>query len=301
MRRRIPPSLAVAALMVSGLVIVLLLPAFADLPHPQQGVLLQMDGTRLAAPPYRPGQLGYALGSDLVGRDYLSRLVYGARTTLGLALMINLIRFAAGVPAGLWAGWRGGWPARAVQAAATGFGALPALVLVLVAARGLWPFFLGGRQWMIAYVLILALSGAPRIAEQVRRRAEEVLLMPHVEAAVAVGARPARIIRRHVLPVMRGDLLVMAPSEMGWVLMIMAQLALFGVHPGGAVEVETITGNIYYVEYMAEWGQMLGTNREFLLQYPWLPIYPGIALGLSAATFHLLAEGLRERDLRDRI
>ncbi len=296
--RRIPPSLVIGLVMLAGLGLLLVLPVFYDLPHPQQGVLLQFEGTRLAAPPYRPGQLGYPLGSDLVGRDYLSRLVHGARTTLGLALAISLIRFAAALPAGLWAGWRRGWLAGAVQAAATGFGSLPTLVLVFIAMRGVWPLLAGSGGWMMAYVAMLGLAGAPRIAEQVRRRTEEIILMPHVEAAQAIGARPARIVWRHVLPVMRGDLLVMAPSEMAWVLMIMAQLALFGIHPGGEVQIETITGNVYTVEYMAEWGQMLGTNRAFLLQYPWLPIYPGLALGLSAATFHLLAEGLRERDLQ---
>jgi len=298
MRRRIPFSLAAALLMLAGLAAVLLLPWFCDLPHPQEGVLLQQEGRRLAAPPYRPGQLGYVLGSDLVGRDQLSRLVYGARTTLGLALAVNLIRFAVGLPAGLWAGWRRGWPAGAVQAVANGFGSLPALVLALVALRGLSPLLYGTAGWMAAYVAMLGLTGAPRIAEQVRRRAEEILLLPHVEAAVAVGARPGRIVRRHVLPLMRGDLLVMAPSEMGWVLMIMGQLALFGIYPGGEVTVETVTGNVYVVEYLAEWGQMLGANMRFLLRYPWLAVYPALALGLSAAAFHLLAEGLRERDLQ---
>lgn len=295
--RRIPLSLIIGLVLLGGLGVVLLLPFLCDLPHPQQGVLLQMEGRRLVAPPYQPGQLGYVLGSDFLGRDYWSRLVYGARITVGLALMINLIRFALALPVGLQAGWRRGWLARAVQAAAAGFGSLPALVLVYIVLRGLWPFFLGGNAWMVAYVLVLGLAGAPRIAEQVRRRTEEIALMPHVEAVQALGARPARILRRHVLPIMRADLLVMAPSEMAWVLMIMAQLAVFGVHPGGAVQVETISGNIAVAEYLPEWGQMLGTNIPYLLSYPWLPFYPGLAIGLTAAGFHLLAEGLRERDL----
>nr|PZN70677.1 MAG: ABC transporter permease [Bacillota bacterium] len=263
-------------------------------------MLLQREGARLVAPPYRPGQLGYVLGSDFLGRDYLSRLVYGARTTLGLALAINLVRFAVALPAGLWAGGRRGLPARILQVAASGFGALPALILALMAMRGVRPLLLGANAWMVAYVLMLGLTGAPRIAEQVRRRTEEVALMPHVEAARALGARPFRILVRHVLPLLRGDLLVMVPSEIAWVLMIMAQLALFGVYPGGFVVVETISGNIAVAEYLPEWGQMLGTAWLYLRQYPWLALCPGLALGLTAAGFHLLAEGLRQRDLRFR-
>jgi len=293
-----PLALWIGLVLLAGLALVLVWPLFGDLPHPQQGVLLQMEGKRLVAPPYRPGQLGYPLGSDLVGRDYLSRLVYGARMTLGIALSINLIRFAGAVPLGLWAGWRRGWAAAVVQAAATGFGSIPALVLVFITLRGLRPLLPGDNAWLIGYVLVLGLAGMPRIAEQVRRRTQEIALMPHVESAQAVGAGTLRILRRHILPVMRGDLLVMVPSEMAWVLMIMAQLALFGVFVGGWVQVETITENIYIVEYIPEWGQMLGANRQFLLQYSWLAIYPGLALGITAAAFHLLAEGLRVRGLR---
>lgn len=295
--RRLPLALWIGLILLGGLAFLLVYPLLGDLPHPQQGVLLLMDGKRLAAPPYRPGQLGYPLGSDFVGRDYLSRIVYGARTTLGLALAINLMRFAAAVPVGLWAGWRGGWAASAVQAAATGLGSIPSLVLVFISLRGLRPLLPGESAWVVAYVLVLGLAGAPRIAEQVRRRTEEIAVMPHVESAQAVGAEPLRILARHILPVMRGDLLVMAPSEMAWVLMIMAQLALFGIYLGGSVQIESITGNMYIVEYLPEWGQMLGANRARLLQYPWLPVYPGLALGISAAAFHLLAEGLRVRGL----
>jgi len=295
--RRLNLPLLVGFVLCLGLVVMLLLPEWITLPDPHMGVYIQMDGRRLRLAPFAPGEFGYVLGSDMVGRDVLSRVIYGARYTLGLAALVNLLRVAVALPAGLRAGWAGGRSGRLVRAAAVGFGSIPALAMVAMTLGGLRWLIPGQAGWLAVYVAMLVLSGAPRMAEQVRRRVEEILIMPHVEAARALGATPGRILRRHVLPLMRADILVMLSSEMAWVLLLMGQLAVFGIYVGGTVAVRG-EGWVMAVEYLPEWGQMLGANRYNILRAPWIAFYPGLALGLAAATFHLLAEGFRLQGLR---
>lgn len=295
--RRLNLPLLLGLLLAMGLAVLLVLPEVVSLPDPHLGVYMQMEGKRLRLAPFAPGEFGYVLGSDMVGRDLLSRVVYGARYTLGLAAAVIFLRAAVALPAGLRAGWLGGRAGRLVQTLAVGFGSIPALALVAMTLGGLRWLLPGETGWLAVYVAMLVLSGAPRMAEQVRRRTEEILVMPHVEAARALGATPRRILLRHVLPLMRADVAVMLSSEMAWVLLLMGQLAVFGIYVGGTVAVRG-DGWVRHIEYLPEWGQMLGANRHAILGSPWIPFYPGLALGLSAAAFHLLAEGFRLRGLR---
>ncbi|MFO7273667.1 MAG: ABC transporter permease [Symbiobacteriaceae bacterium] len=295
--RRLNMPLLAGLTLVLGLVVLLVLPEVVSLPDPQVGVYVQMEGKKLRLAPFAPGEFGYVLGSDMVGRDVLSRVIYGARYSLGLAASVLLLRTLVALPAGLWAGWVGGRAGRLVQALAAGFGSIPALALVAMTLGGLRWLVPGETGWLLTYLAMLVLSGAPRMAEQVRRRTEEVLVMPHVEAARALGATPRRILMRHVLPLMRADLAVMFSSEMAWVLLLMGQLAVFGIYVGGTVAVRG-DGWVRYIEYLPEWGLMLGANRLNMLGAPWIAFFPGLALGLSAAAFHLLAEGFRLRGLR---
>jgi len=295
--RRLNFPLLLGLLLALGLVALLVLPEVVSLPDPHLGVYMQMEGRRVRLAPFAPGEFGYPLGSDAVGRDVLSRVIYGARYTLGLAASVIFLRVALALPLGLRAGWAGGRAGQFVQTLAVGFGSIPALALVAMTLGGLRWLLPGEAGWLAVYMAMLVLSGAPRMAEQVRRRTEEILVMPHVEAARALGATPGRILRRHVLPLMRADVAVMLASEMAWVLLLMGQLAVFGIYVGGTVAVRG-DGWVRYIEYLPEWGQMLGANRYNILGAPWIPFYPGLALGLSAACFHLLAEGFRLLGLR---
>lgn len=297
-RLRLNLPLALAILLLLGLGLLLLLPMMMAVPDPHMGVLVIMDGAKLRVPGYKPGEFGYLLGSDLAGRDIFGRIVYGARFTLGMALAINLVRALVAIPLGLFAGWQGGRLGRAVQALATGVGSIPTLIMVAICLGSLRPLVLGDLGWLLVYGLVVVVAGIPRMAEHVRRRAEEVALLPHIEAAVSLGAVPRRLIFRHILPVMWPDLLVMLATEMAWVLLMMAQLAIFGIFVGGTVPVIREGYAPRFVEWAAEWGQMLGANRYNFRSQPWMGLYPGLALGLTAMAFHLLAEGLRLRGMR---
>lgn len=297
-RLRLNGPLLLGALLGLGLLLVLCLPWLMELPDPHLARFYVWIDDVLRLPPFAPGEQGFVLGSDRMGRDMLSRLIYGARTTLAIAMGVTLLRFVLAVPLGLLAGWRGGWLGRFTSALAGGFGAIPTLILVALILSGLRRMIADPMDWFLIYCAVLVAAGFPRIADQMRLRAQEIALQPHIEAAVAVGAGSGRIIRRHIAPLMRADLLVTVAAEMAWVLVAMGQLAVFGIFVGGTVVLRFEGYPDQVMEWMAEWGQMLGANRMLVRSRPWIPLYPGIALGLAAACFHLLAEGIRIRGLR---
>lgn len=298
-RLRLNGPLLLGLLLLLGLIVLLILPSIAPLRHPQMAHIVAEVGDRVRTPPYNPGEAGFVLGSDLLGRDYLSRLIYGARVTLVIALSINFLRALAAIPLGLLAGWYGGWLGRLVQASSNGLSSIPTLILVglsLLALRGMiWD----PAHWLMAFCAVVILAGIPRMAEHVRQRTREVAVLPHIEAAVAAGAGPGRLIRRHIVPLMSTDLMMMLASETAWVLLMMGQLAVFGIYVGGEAALPGITGEPTRIsEYWPEWGQMFGRTRHAILQRAWLPLLPGMALAMTAVCFQLLAEGLRLRWVR---
>ncbi|HWI60518.1 MAG TPA: ABC transporter permease subunit [Symbiobacteriaceae bacterium] len=297
MRLRLNGPLVVGSLLMLALVVVLILPSFADLPDPNATrMIAQVDG-RTMGPPFRPGQVGYVWGSDGAGRDVFARVIYGARPSVGLALGVAAVRALLCIPLGLLAGWRRGWLGRTVHGLSTGFASLPTLVLVIYVVRTLGIFVTSGPWWLLLAV-VLVVAGVPRLAEQVRRLTEEAAVRPHIEAAVAAGASGWRIIWKHIFPLLKGDLLVAMTAEMGWVLLMLGQITVFGMIFGGAIAVPREGALPLYVERLPEWGQAMGINVGLLRTHPWVPYAPAAALGLTVVGFQLLAEGIRQRWIR---
>lgn len=296
--RRLTLPLVLGLALLAALVALLFLPEFVPLRHPQIAHVSALVNGVVTGPPFEPGQAGFRLGTDVVGRDRLSRLVYGARYTLGIGAFILVARILVAVPLRLWAGWRGGWAGRLSLVLGSAFSALPTLVLIGMVLRQARGLIFANSAWFLVYCGTVAVVGAPRLMEHVRHRTREIALLPHIEAATAVGAGESRILRRHVLPLISSDLLVTLSAEMAWVLLLMGQLAVFGIYVGGSAVLADDFGVISVSEYWPEWGMMMGASRSAILLRAWLPLMPAAALGLSAACFHLLAEGFRLRSVR---
>lgn len=295
-RLRLNTSLTLGLILSALLLVTLVVPFVMDLPDPMDlKMTMEVDGA-LKKPPYAPGVGGYLLGSDQGGRDLFARIIYGARSTLLLGVTVAVGRTLLAIPLGLLSGWYRGLFGRAVAAVSTGMGALPTLVLTTFI---LWSVQRVVRaDWLLLYGGVILLVGLPRLAEQVRLLTEETLTMPHVEAAVAVGATPLRILRKHVLPIIRGDILVSVAAETAWVLMIIGQLAIFNIFASGMTSIQ-VGERWIILDGQPEWGLMLGANRDLIRgQHWWVPVFPAIALGLTVACFQLLAEGVRVRWLR---
>jgi peptide/nickel transport system permease protein len=215
------------------------------------------------------------LGTDDLGRDTVSRLIFGARTALLASFESVGIGLAAGVSLGLLAGYLGGWYDRLAMRLADVMQSIPALLLALaligVLGKGL-------ANAMVAVGVIFAVSFM-RITRAVVLAEREQL---YVDAARVLGLHPFSIMLRQILPNISAPLIVQASISLGTALLIEAMLSFLGV---GAESSEV------------SWGAMLDTARQFQSQQPLLPVFPGLAITFSVLAFNLLGDSLRDATL----
>jgi len=218
-----------------------------------------------------PGAL-YWLGTDDLGRDMLSRLIFGARTALIASFESVGIGLVAGVSLGLLAGYVGGWLDRVAMRFADVMQSIPAILLAL-ALIGVLGKGLGNA--MLAVGMIFAISFM-RITRAVVLAEREQL---YVDAARVLGLRPVAIMLKQILPNVSGPLIVQASISLGTALLIEAMLSFLGV---GADSTQV------------SWGSMLETARQFQSEQALLPVVPGLAITLTVLSFNLLGDTLRD-------
>ncbi|MBZ6495628.1 nickel transporter permease [Natrinema longum] len=216
--------------------------------------------------------LAHPLGTDQLGRDVATRLLYGARVTLGIALLVTAVRLSIGVTVGLVAGYCGGRLDEALMRLVDILLAFPGIVLALVVAGVLGPS-------LTNLTLALATVGWTRYARIVRSSVLELRERPFVAASRLTGAPRRRVLRRHVLPNVAGPVVVLATLDLGGVILSAAGLSFLGL---GAQPPTP------------EWGTMLSTGRHHLQEASWLVNAPGLAIVLAVLGTNLLGDGLRD-------
>lgn len=226
-----------------------------------------MVGPRLAAP-----SVGHPFGTDPLGRDLLSRVLYGARIALVTALLGTAISAITGITLGLLAGFRGGRADGAISRAMDVWVAFPGLLLAIVLVARLGPSLQNA-------VIALGIVGAPAFYRLSRSLTLGARGMDYVEAARAVGAPGGRIVLRHVLPNITGALLVMLTLRAGTVILAGGGLSFIGL---GAQPPQP------------EWGALLAAGRDYMDTAPWLAWFPGLSITLTVLGLNLLGDGLRD-------
>lgn len=219
--------------------------------------------------PYASPTSSHLLGLDFVGRDVLSRFLWGGRTSLLLALLGTALGYVLGLSVGLFAAYVRGWLDELTMRATDVALAFPALVLVLLLVSAF-----GSNVRLV--VVAIAVANAPRIARIVRAAALEVLDLLYVEAARARGERSLYIVTREILPNIRAPLLVdFGLRFTGSILLVAAVSFLgFGLQPPAA-----------------DWGVMVGENRVGLTLQPWPVVMPVLALALLTIGINLVIDG----------
>jgi peptide/nickel transport system permease protein len=253
-----------------GGVLVLFLVAVAILapllaPHDPDAI----DAKRILGGP----SLSHPFGSDALGRDVLSRVIFAFRVSLSVAIGSVVLAFAIGVPLGLLAGYHGRWIDSLIMRPIDMLLALPALLLAIVLIA------IVGPGSLIA-LLAIAVIYIPILARVVRSSTLVVTAQTYVEGARARGASTRRILARHVLPNAIGPAIVQATVLMGFALQIEAALSFLGL---GA---QPPTSSL---------GVMLADGRDVLTLAPWVEIFPGLAIAVTVLAFNLLGDGLRRR------
>ena len=230
---------------------------------------------------YQPPSLEHPFGTDGLGRDLMTRVLYGGRVSMSVGLMVMTITLIIGIPVGALAGYYGGWIDNVLMRIIDATLALPSLmVLILLGAilrEADLPFVKSNNVLTIAAVL--GLLAWPTTARLVRAVFLTVREMEYVEAARALGASAMRIIRSEILPNSLGPIIVESTLEIGYAIMEESGLSFlgFGIMP------PTPT-----------WGNMLNSAQEHLVEYPWLAIFPGLMIFLVIISINYIGDGLRD-------
>ena len=220
----------------------------------------------------RPGSAGHLLGTDGLGRDLLSRILYGARLSLGSATLAAVLVSLIGLIVGTISGYVGGLVDKVLMRLVDVVLAVPGLVLALAVAGLFEPSLLAV---MLALVTVWW-AGYARIVRGIVLSLRE---QPYVESARSVGAGEWRIVARHILPGVVSSVVVLATLEIGQLLLVISGLSFLGLGSPPPTP---------------EWGAMLNDGRVYFLSDPHVVLVPGIAISLAVLGFNLLGDGIRD-------
>lgn len=219
-----------------------------------------------------PPSAAHPMGTDDLGRDILSRVVYGARTSLLVAVVVVACAAIIGMVVGLVAGYFGGVADELMMRTTDIFLAFPSLILAMAVAVVLGP-------GVISTIIALSLVWWPWYARLARSQALALKRAGFVEAARAMGDSTWRILRSHVFPNSLSPLIVQATLDMGYAILTTASLSFIGLG---------------IQEPTAEWGAMLNIGRKYLLSAWWFITFPGLAIFVTVLAINLAGDGLRD-------
>ena len=216
--------------------------------------------------------LGHVFGTDQFGRDILSRTIYGARVSMLVALIATAIGTVGGVLIGAAAGFLGGWIDELSMRTMDIILAVPQIVLAIAVAALLGPS-------LINVIWIVGLLMVPQFARVTRGSVLGVMNLEYITATRTIGQREVMIVVRHILPNIAGPLIVLASLAIPGAIITEAALSFLGA-------------GVQLPE--PSWGNLLSGGNAYLLQAPWLSIFPGLAITLAVLSFNLLGDGLRD-------
>lgn len=284
------PVLLAGVIMVTGVVLVAIFaPQLAPYSPDVQFKPYQDASGHLWIPPFGPSP-DHKLGTDMMGRDFLSLLIYGTRYALLFACLIVPARFVGALLLGSLAARRGGIWERLVNWLGILFTAVPQPIIPLAIIPTVNLIYAknpaGGLAWG---VLLVALPGIPRLARAVQQQVESLLARPFLEGAEAVGAGPGRVLRKYILPHMAPQLITMLVLEIPMVLTLTALLSYFAASPGGSLS----TDDMGSIPIIFDWGSLMQPPLMLIMtgqNWLWAPFG---CLFVAILAFTLLGEGLR--------
>jgi peptide/nickel transport system permease protein len=259
--------LAIAALIVLGMLLLMAIVGSRLAPYPAQG-----EGASDVASRMLPPSGSHLFGTDQLGRDVLSRVIVGARGAVAVALLVVALAAGIGMPLGAIAGYRRGRIDGAIMRLTDLFLAFPPLLLAMAIVAALGP----GLDHL---ALALAISWWPWYARLARGTAVSLRERPFIEAARSAGLSDSAIIMRHILPNSIAPILVQATIDIGTVILAAGSLAFLGL----GVSPPT-----------PDWGLMVSEGRTYILDQWWLSTFPGLAILVSVLAVNVIGDLLRD-------
>ncbi|NLJ25135.1 MAG: ABC transporter permease [Firmicutes bacterium] len=222
-----------------------------------------------------PPSAKFWFGTDPMGRDLFSRIVYGSRVSLTIGLVSTLVSFLFGIPMGLISGYFGGWIDEIIQRAVEFTSAIPSffLILTLVAIWG----NVVDRLWLIVFVT--GIVGWVGPARMLRGQVLAVREFEFIESARAIGCSHRRIMFHHIFPNAAYVIIVQATLGTAGAILMATGLSFLGlgIQPPSP-----------------EWGALLNAGRNYMQEAPWLTIFPGLLIFITVLAFNFLGDGLRD-------
>jgi peptide/nickel transport system permease protein len=232
----------------------------------------QAIAARLRPPGTTVGAMRYLLGSDHLGRDVLSRIVFGGRVSLVMGLTAVTLSVGLGATAGLLAGYFGGWPERAIMRLVDVQMAFPFILLAIVVVGVLGPS-------PVKVVLVIGVGGWVHFARVVRSEVLSLRERAFIESARATGAGDGRIMVRHVLPNVLPTVTVLATTALAYAIVAESSLSFLGV----GIPAST-----------PSWGGMLADGRQYVDTAWWLATFPGLCILGTALVVNVLGDLIRD-------
>ena len=226
-----------------------------------------------ASDAYTPPSTEYWLGTDNLGRDLLSRIIYGARISLIIGLTGSTISSLISTSLGMLSGWFGGIFDLALQRFVDAWMALPGLILIMVMIT-----LLGPSMWTV--IIVLGIGDGIIVTRIIRGATMSVKENPYVTSAQAIGSSNARIIARHILPNIMAPVIILYTVTVPELIVVEASLSFlgFGIPPPAP-----------------SWGGMLsGSGRSYMFQAPWMALWPGLALTIVVYGVNMFGDAVRD-------
>lgn len=268
--RRHPGAIA-GLLMLSLMALIVILAGFSPYDPEKSDILNRLQ------PPYWK----HPMGTDPLGRDLLTRVLYGGRISMLVGLMVVAISLVIGVPIGAVAGYFGGWIDNVLMRITDAALTLPSLLILILISAILHEVEIPllRRSSPITIALVIGLLSWMTVARLVRASFLTIRERDFISAARSVGAGNFRIMARHILPNAMGPIIVESTLEMGYAIMQESGLSFlgFGIQPP-----------------TPSWGNLLGNAQAHLSKHPWLAIFPGLMIFLTIISVNYIGDGLRD-------
>jgi peptide/nickel transport system permease protein len=266
---KLPLSVVVVSVILVVIVLMAVLAPLIAPADPNKQILL----ARLKPPgfSYRGGT--FWLGTDDLGRDVLSRTMYGAGVSLGVAVLSVVVSTLVGVSLGMIAGWFRGWTETVIMRFVDIMMSIPAILLAVLTVAVLGPGF-------FKLVLVLGLTRWPRYTRVAYAQTLQVSNLPYIKASELAGAGAIRIMFHHVLPNIAGPILIVATAEFGLMILFEAGLSFLGlgIQPPSA-----------------SWGSIMSVGRQYIERAWWIVFMPGLFLFLLVLSVNVLGDWLRDQ------